>query len=134
MNNRLFNKFCFCITLTLSSILSKTFRHFLFFFYLGPKWYPFVGSSPILRKEIKKLGSQHKVFEKWMDDYKSPLIGLKLGNEYVVVALTYEMVSSIHTNELYDGRPDNFFIRLRTMGSRYLKNNYFLFYCKNNAL
>lgn len=66
------------------------------------------------------LGAQHLVFEKWMKDYKSPVIGLKLGREYCVVALTYPMVRSIHTGDEYDGRPDNFFLRLRTMGTRYL--------------
>ncbi|KAG4071874.1 hypothetical protein HA402_006035 [Bradysia odoriphaga] len=64
------------------------------------------------------LGGQHLVFEKWMKDYKSPVIGLKLGGEYCVVALTYPMVRAIHTGDEYDGRPDNFFLRLRTMGTR----------------
>lgn len=59
------------------------------------------------------------VFEQWMQKYNSPVIGLKLGRELVVVAMTYPIVHEVHTNEDFDGRPDNFFLRLRTMGSRY---------------
>lgn len=84
----------------------------------GPKWSPLVGNTPELRREAKRLGGQHLVFEKWMKKYKSPVIGLKLGRELVVVALTYPIVRDVHTNEAFDGRPDNFFLRLRTMGSR----------------
>lgn len=77
-----------------------------------------VGNTIQLRKEAKLLGGQHLVFEKWMEQYKSPVLGLKLGRENVIVGLTYPIVHEIHTNEAFDGRPDNFFLRLRTMGSR----------------
>lgn len=53
-----------------------------------------------------------------MKEYDSPVLGLKLGSEYVVVALTYPIVRAVHTGDEFDGRPNNFFIRLRTMGSR----------------
>lgn len=46
------------------------------------------------------------------------MIGLKLGRELVVVAFTYPIVKEIHTRDEFDGRPDNFFLRLRTMGTR----------------
>lgn len=84
----------------------------------GPNWLPVVGNSPDLRKAARELKGTHNVFEQWMSDYNSPVLGLKLGNEHVVVALTYPMVRAVHTDEVYDGRPDNFFLRLRTMGSR----------------
>lgn len=72
----------------------------------------------MLRKAAKKYGSQIAVFRAWKEQYKSNVIGLKLGSELVVVALTYPIIHEVHTNEAYDGRPDNFFLRLRTMGSR----------------
>lgn len=50
--------------------------------------------------------------------YKKPIIGLKLGTELVVVVQTYRLVKEIHMREEFDGRPDNFFFRLRTMGTR----------------
>lgn len=77
-----------------------------------------MGNTPLLRRQAKILGGQPAVFEHWMKKYNSPVIGLKLGRENVVVALTYPMVHEVHTNDAYDGRPDNFFLRLRTMGSR----------------
>lgn len=71
-----------------------------------------------LKREAKKMGGQHFVFKQWMERYKSPVIGLKLGSELVVVGMTYPIVHEIHTRDVFDGRPDNFFIRLRSMGSR----------------
>jgi hypothetical protein len=44
---------------------------------------------------------------------------MKLGQELVVVGLTYPIVKEIHARDEFDGRPDNFFLRLRTMGTRY---------------
>lgn len=65
-----------------------------------------------------KLGGQHKAFEKLSQEYGQPVIGMKLGRELVVVAMTYPLVKEIHAREEFDGRPDNFFLRLRTMGTR----------------
>lgn len=91
---------------------------------LGPQWWPIVGNTPQLRREARALGGQHLVFENWMKKYKSPVIGLRLGRENVIVALTYPIVHEVHTNEAFDGRPDNFFMRLRTMGSRFVYENF----------
>lgn len=79
---------------------------------------PIIGNTSHLRSATKKYGSQIDAFRAWEKEYKSPLIGLKLGNELVVAALNYPLIHEIHTNEAFDGRPDNFFLRLRTMGSR----------------
>lgn len=86
--------------------------------FAGPQWWPFIGNTRQLRRAARQLNGQHLVFEQWMADYASPVIGLKLGSEFVVVAMTYPMVREVHTNPVYDGRPDNFFLRLRTMGTR----------------
>lgn len=91
-------------------------------FEIGPRWFvPFIGNTSYLRKLAIKLGGQHKAFEKISEDFASPVIGLKLGRELVVVAFTYPLVKEIHSREEFDGRPDNFFLRLRTMGTRYMK-------------
>lgn len=45
-------------------------------------------------------------------------MGLKLGRELVVVALSYPLVKDVHLQEVFEGRPDTFFLRLRTMGTR----------------
>lgn len=78
----------------------------------------------MLRRAVKKYGSQIDVFRAWKKEYNSPLIGLKLGSELVVVALSYPIIHEIHTNDAFDGRPDNFFLRLRTMGSRYCRKSH----------
>lgn len=82
-------------------------------------WFlPFVGNAPLLRKLAKECGGQYKALEKLSEEYSSPVVGLKLGNELVVVAFTIPLVKEIHSREEFDGRPDNFFLRLRTMGTR----------------
>lgn len=84
----------------------------------GPQWLPFVGNTPQLRKLARAVGGQHLAFEALSRKYNSQVIGLKLGREYVVVALQYPAVREVHSKEVFDGRPNNFFIRLRTMGTR----------------
>lgn len=85
----------------------------------GPRWYlPFVGNSQYLRKLAIKCGGQHKALELMSKTYQSPVIGMKLGRELVIVAFTYPLVKEIFSRDDFDGRPDNFFLRLRTMGTR----------------
>lgn len=84
----------------------------------GPKWLPIVGNSVMLRRAAKEHGSLIAAYRAWKDEYQSDLLGLKLGNELVVVALTYPILQEVITNSALDARPDNFFLRLRTMGSR----------------
>lgn len=92
---------------------------YFFTFISGPQWViPFIGNTPYLRKLSKECGGQYKAFEKLSEIYDSSVIGLKLGTDNVVVALTYQNVKEILTREEFDGRPDNFFLRLRTMGTR----------------
>jgi hypothetical protein len=52
------------------------------------------------------------------EQYKSPVIGLKLGDERTIVVLTHDVVQQVHTREEFEGRPYNFFIKLRSMGAR----------------
>lgn len=58
------------------------------------------------------------MFEKWSKYYKSNLIGLKLGGDLVVVVLSYPLVRQIHIQPVFEGRPDTFFFKLRTMGTK----------------
>ncbi|XP_075161819.1 cytochrome P450 305a1 [Haematobia irritans] len=84
----------------------------------GPDFIPLIGNTMQLRKEAVAMGGQHKVFEKWSKIYNSNILGLKLGNELVVVALKYPLVREVNLQEVFEGRPDTFFLRLRTMGTR----------------
>ncbi|KAG5668813.1 hypothetical protein PVAND_016737 [Polypedilum vanderplanki] len=85
----------------------------------GPNWLlPFVGSSKYLKKLSQELGGQHKAFDYLSKKYNSPIFSIKLGRELVVVVRSYELIKEVHSREEFDGRPDNFFMRLRTMGTR----------------
>ncbi|XP_035918144.1 probable cytochrome P450 305a1 isoform X1 [Anopheles stephensi] len=85
----------------------------------GPRWLPIVGNTPLVRKMAAKHGGLlANVFDKLSESYRSSVIGLKLGRERVVVGLGYDEVKDILCNEAFQGRPDNFFIRLRTLGTR----------------
>lgn len=53
-----------------------------------------------------------------MKRFNSPIISLKLGNTLTVFVSSYELIKEIYSKSEFDGRPDNFFLRLRTMGSR----------------
>lgn len=71
-----------------------------------------------MRATARKLGGQHRAFEEWSRDFNSDILGLRLGHDNYVVAMGYKYVREIHTREEFDGRPDTFFMRLRTMGHR----------------
>jgi hypothetical protein len=94
----------------------------------GPVWLPVVGCAPQLKKLTKKLGYQHNVFLWLSERYKSPVIGLRLGTQLVVAVSGYEAVRQIFTREEFEGRPDTFFIRMRSMGTR--KGNFSDFFFK----
>ncbi|XP_049299516.1 probable cytochrome P450 305a1 [Anopheles funestus] len=85
----------------------------------GPKWLPIVGNTPLVRKMAASNGGLLvNVCDKLSETYQSSVIGLKLGRERVVVGLGYDDVKDILCNEVFQARPDNFFIRLRTLGTR----------------
>ncbi|KAF7271345.1 hypothetical protein GWI33_015772 [Rhynchophorus ferrugineus] len=84
----------------------------------GPPWLPFLGSLFQLRSLSKKAGGQHVALMQLTKKYASDVIGLKLGSEYVIAVCSYASVRKILTSEEYEGRPDNFFFRLRSMGTR----------------
>lgn len=84
----------------------------------GPRWLPVLGNLLDLKRLVRKLGSQHAAFESLCQEYGSSVLGLRLGSDLVIVASGYEAVSQVLTSDDWLGRPDNFFMRLRTMGTR----------------
>jgi len=84
----------------------------------GPQWYPIVGNLPLVKKLTRRFGSQHDAFRELSAQVGSPLIGLKLGGKLTVVACGHEAVSAVLSSDALLGRPDDFFIRMRTLGSR----------------
>jgi Cytochrome P450. len=77
-----------------------------------------VGSAVYLKKLCREKRYLHLALDHLAQQYDSPVIGLKLGHERTVVVLTHELVQKVHTREEYEGRPYNFFIKLRSMGAR----------------
>ncbi|KAG5896791.1 hypothetical protein JTB14_008367 [Gonioctena quinquepunctata] len=84
----------------------------------GPFPLPIVGNLPELKKLSIALGGQHLALSKLSEIYKSNVIGLKLGSKHIIAVFSYELVKTVLTSEEYEGRPDDFFTRLRTMGVR----------------
>jgi hypothetical protein len=91
---------------------------FYFYKYLGPKWIPFVGNTYQLAKLSSIKNGQYLAFEELRQRYNSDIIGLKLGREYVVIVFGNDLLSETLHRDEFQGRPDNFFMRLRTMGKR----------------
>lgn len=92
--------------------------YFFYSIYLGPKWIPFVGNTYQLSKLAATKNGQYLALEELRQRYKSDIIGLKLGREHVVVVFGNDLLNETFHRDEFQGRPDNFFMRLRTMGKR----------------
>lgn len=98
----------------------------VFFFIKGPKWLPIVGNTYLLAKLASAKKGQYMALEELRERYKSDVIGLKLGREFVVVVFGSDILKDIFSRDEFQGRPDNFFMRLRTMGKRIGKHHIIL--------
>ncbi|KAF5300933.1 hypothetical protein FQR65_LT19304 [Abscondita terminalis] len=84
----------------------------------GPRWLPIVGCVPYLKKTAKAIrAGQHIVLEELSKQWNTNVLGLKLGEQLVVSVSTYPIIKDVFENEAFDARPDNFFGRLRQIGS-----------------
>ncbi|VVC37362.1 Cytochrome P450, E-class, group I,Cytochrome P450,Cytochrome P450, conserved site [Cinara cedri] len=84
----------------------------------GPKWWPFVGNTYELKKLTSAKNGQYLALEELRKKYDSDVIGLKLGREYVVAVFGNDLLNETFYRDEFQGRPNNFFMRLRTMGKR----------------
>lgn len=84
----------------------------------GPTWWPVIGNTSLLRNLSRKLKGQHLALSQLAHDYDTSVLGLKLGRDLVVVVFTAPLVREILSREDFLGRPDTFFIRLRSFGKR----------------
>ncbi|XP_063236595.1 methyl farnesoate epoxidase-like [Bacillus rossius redtenbacheri] len=84
----------------------------------GPRWLPLVGSLPQLRRLSRRLGHMHLALLKLSELHDSPVVGLKLGGRAVVCVGSWDLVKRVLTGDEFAGRPDSFFSRLRSMGTR----------------
>ncbi|CAH0577982.1 unnamed protein product [Chrysodeixis includens] len=82
----------------------------------GPVWYPFIGSSGILQKMSKQLGSEFKACIELSRQYSTNVLGLKTSSELLIVVFGEKNVRQVFNNSEFDARPHNFFSRLRCLG------------------
>lgn len=89
------------------------------FINVGPQWHwPFFGDSRLLQNLARKNGGQHEAFSELLKRFDSPIISVKLGSDLVIYVSTHDLIKQVYMRPEFDGRPDNYFIRLRSMGSR----------------
>lgn len=66
----------------------------------------------------------HLVWAHYHEIY-GPVVGLKLGCQRIVSVSGYEAVRQVMLNEVFEGRPDGFFFRVRSFGERLGMNKIF---------
>lgn len=86
----------------------------------GPPWLPVLGSALSVKKARDRQGLLCKGLEEIAKKYqtRNGLLGLKIGKDRLVVALTADSLCEMMTNEDFDGRPTGPFYETRTWNSR----------------
>ncbi|CAH1392903.1 unnamed protein product [Nezara viridula] len=84
----------------------------------GPRWIPFLGNYLLFYKLRQKLGFTHLVWE-WLSKRYGPLVGVRLGNDKLVIGTNLAVVKELLTKEQFEARPDGFFFQFRAFGERY---------------
>jgi hypothetical protein len=83
-----------------------------------------VGNLPELKRLSKSLGGQHVALLEVAKKYKTNVLELKLGDEYVVTALLYPTVKEILQRQEFEGQFDIFVLRLCCLGKKRDMNKY----------
>ncbi|XP_017774947.1 PREDICTED: probable cytochrome P450 303a1 [Nicrophorus vespilloides] len=83
----------------------------------GPKWFPMLGSAYTVAKLRKKYGTLANSVAHMSRKY-GPLIGLKIGQEKIVMAYGMQAIKEFLMNENLNGRPTGPFYELRTFGRK----------------
>ncbi|KAJ0184116.1 hypothetical protein K1T71_000539 [Dendrolimus kikuchii] len=84
----------------------------------GPIWYPIIGSSNVMKRMQQKHGSQFKGLLELAKEYSTDVLGLKLGQELLVVVYGQKNVRQAFTDKALEGRPKSYFLKLRCFGKR----------------
>lgn len=100
------------------TVINSNVAVIILIFCIGPSRLPIVGNTFLMKKLSKKLGGQYLALLKLSKDYKTNILGLKLGSDQYVVVFGRKLVNEIFVRDEFQGRPDGFFIRLRTMGTK----------------
>ncbi|BET00587.1 cytochrome P450 [Nesidiocoris tenuis] len=84
----------------------------------GPFRFPLVGNSSIVKEYSIKFKGLHHALIHLCDKFSTDILLLKLGGDNVVVVQSDRLVDEVCSREEFQGRPDTFFVRLRSMGTR----------------
>ncbi|KAK2574914.1 hypothetical protein KPH14_002605 [Odynerus spinipes] len=83
----------------------------------GPFWLPVIGCYPIFKLLRWKYGYVYLAFKRLEETY-GPILGLKLGRQKLVVISSYDLVKKALLRDEFNGRPDEYFFRVRAFGKR----------------
>ncbi|XP_017762815.1 PREDICTED: methyl farnesoate epoxidase-like [Eufriesea mexicana] len=83
----------------------------------GPKWLPLIGCIFAFRRLKLKHKYAFLAFQELTKTY-GPILGLKLGNQKVVVISTHDLVKKVLLQDEFNGRPDGFFFKVRAFGKK----------------
>ncbi|KAL0099679.1 hypothetical protein PUN28_019820 [Cardiocondyla obscurior] len=84
---------------------------------LGPMWVPLLGCFIKFARLRSKHGFIYLALQELAQTY-GPVLGLKLGNQKVVVISSYDLVKKTLLQDEFNNRPDGFFFRVRSFGRR----------------
>ncbi|KOX69409.1 hypothetical protein WN51_05572 [Melipona quadrifasciata] len=108
----LFSIFC-----VYDCIKPHNFPPVLFNVRAGPKWLPVIGCFFTFWRLKLKHKYIYLAFQNLTKTY-GPILGLKLGNQKVVMISTHDLVKKVLLQQEFNGRPDGFFFRVRAFGKR----------------
>ncbi|XP_011699204.1 PREDICTED: probable cytochrome P450 305a1 [Wasmannia auropunctata] len=83
----------------------------------GPMWIPLLGCLLKFSRLRSKYGYIYLALQDLARTY-GPILGLKLGNQKVVVISTCDLVKKALLQDEFNNRPDGFFFRVRSFGKR----------------
>lgn len=70
---------------------------------------------------VQKLHSIHRFYHLiWYHMYQTygPIVGLRIGNERLIVVSGRKAIKDFYANDTFNGRPDGFFYRIRSFDKR----------------
>lgn len=85
----------------------------------GPKWLPILGSLPDVARRRKTTKYLSKICTEIGEEYNAPMIGLRLGQDLLVIVNRAKLLKEFLTSDDLAGRPYGHFHRVRTWGERF---------------
>ncbi|CAH1391662.1 unnamed protein product [Nezara viridula] len=84
----------------------------------GPIALPYFGNIITIKKLSKKFNGLQGAFIELSKQYRTDVLSVSMSGEYSVVVQGKELIDEVLRGDEFQGRPNNFFIKLRSMGAR----------------